>query len=52
MGLMGENEAGVSRKHLMEGTKASLKRLQLDYVDVIYAHRYDNLTPMLEIVQK
>jgi len=47
----GVNEFGTSRKHLMEGTKASLKRLQLDYVDVIYAHRYDPLTPILEVVR-
>jgi len=47
----GVNELGLSRKHLIEGMKDCLKRLQLDYVDIIYAHRYDGLTPMLEIVQ-
>jgi len=47
----GVNELGLSRKHLMEGMKDALKRLQLEYVDIIYAHRYDALTPMLEIVQ-
>jgi len=46
-----KNEVGLSRKHLMEGIKGSLQRLQLDYVDVIYAHRYDALTPMEEIVR-
>ncbi len=35
----------------MEGIDASLKRMQLGYVDVLYAHRYDNLTPMEEIVR-
>jgi len=47
----GKNELGVSRKHLMEAMKDILIRLQLEYVDVVYAHRYDALTPMLEIVQ-
>jgi len=35
----------------MEAMKDILIRLQLEYVDVVYAHRYDALTPMLEIVQ-
>ncbi|KAJ3093868.1 hypothetical protein HDU97_008895 [Phlyctochytrium planicorne] len=47
----GENEKGLSRKHIIEGTKASLERLQLDYVDLIFAHRPDALTPMEEIVR-
>jgi len=47
----GVNEKGLSRKHLMEGIDESLQRLQLDYVDVVLAHRYDPLTPMLEIVR-
>ncbi|KAJ3018515.1 hypothetical protein HKX48_002836 [Thoreauomyces humboldtii] len=47
----GPNDKGLSRKHIIEGTKASLARLQLDYVDLIYAHRPDNLTPMEEIVR-
>jgi len=37
----GPNGIGLSRKHIIEGTKASLERLQLDYVDVIYCHRAD-----------
>ena len=41
----GRNQQGLSRKHLIEGMDASLKRLQLDYVDVIYCHRPDSLTP-------
>lgn len=35
----------------MEGTRASLERLQLEYVDIIYAHRPDRLTPMEETVR-
>lgn len=37
----GPNDGGLSRKHIIEGTKESLERLQLDYVDVIFAHRPD-----------
>ena len=42
------NGKGTSRKHLIEGLQASLKRLQLDYVDVVFAHRYDSDTPLEE----
>lgn len=45
------NSYALSRKHIIEGTKASLKRLQLDYVDVIFAHRYDFDTPLEEVVR-
>eukprot|EP01083_Nonionella_stella_P067703 179266_1 len=50
-GKYGPNDLGLSRKHLMEGIKESLERLQLEYVDVLYAHRYDHRTPMEEIVR-
>lgn len=43
------NGMGLSRKHIIEGTKGSLKRLQMDYVDVIFAHRYDDFTPLEEV---
>lgn len=42
------NRTGTSRKHIIEGLQASLKRLQLDYVDVVLAHRYDHETPIEE----
>jgi voltage-dependent potassium channel beta subunit len=45
------NAKGLSRKHIIEGTKASLKRLQADYVDVIFAHRPDPATPIEETVR-
>ncbi|KAM0789274.1 hypothetical protein ACM66B_000115 [Microbotryomycetes sp. NB124-2] len=45
------NQNGLSRKHLVEGMKASLERLQLDHVDVVFAHRHDAATPMEEIVR-
>jgi len=45
------NNGGLSRKHLIEGTDMALKRLQLDYVDLIYAHRPDRNTPIEETVR-
>ena len=34
-------QRGLSRKHVIEGVKNSLKRLQTDYADVIFCHRPD-----------
>ncbi|CAI7659043.1 unnamed protein product [Penicillium bialowiezense] len=45
------NNNGLSRKHIIEGMSLSLKRLDLPYVDVVYAHRPDRDTPMEEIVR-
>lgn len=45
------NNHGLSRKHIIEGLEASLARLDLKYVDIIYAHRPDRLTPMEETVR-
>ncbi|KKA28744.1 hypothetical protein TD95_003290, partial [Thielaviopsis punctulata] len=45
------NQKGLSRKHIIEATNASLKRLQLDYVDLIFAHRPDRNTPIEETVR-
>ena len=42
------NDSFLSRKHIIEGIRNSLKRLQLDYVDVIFCHRYDRYTPLEE----
>ncbi|KAF9179482.1 hypothetical protein BGZ51_006901 [Haplosporangium sp. Z 767] len=50
-GGKGPNDRGLSRKHIIEGTNASLERLQLDYVDLLYAHRPDPDTPMEEVVR-
>jgi len=44
------NQKGLSRKHLLEGTWNSLKRLQLNYVDILFAHRPDPEVPMEEVV--
>lgn len=45
------NTRGLSRKHIVEGLKSSLARLQTPYVDIVFAHRPDPATPMLEIVE-
>ncbi|CAD7931316.1 unnamed protein product [Amoebophrya sp. A25] len=47
----GVNNKGLSRKHLIEGMRGSLQRLQLDYVDLVYAHRFDPTTPLEETVR-
>nr|WP_243664858.1 aldo/keto reductase [Rhodothermus marinus] len=49
-GGKGPNDVGLSRKHIIEGTKAALERLQLDYVDLIFCHRPDPETPIEETV--
>eukprot|EP00494_Astrolonche_serrata_P029925 UN30192 len=45
------NEKGLSRKHILEGMDASLKRLKLDYVDIVFCHRPDPLGNMEETVR-
>ncbi|KAE8881204.1 putative voltage-gated potassium channel subunit beta [Phytophthora fragariae] len=47
----GPNDQGNSRKHIVEGVKASLKRLDLEYVDVIFSHRPEPFTPIEETVR-
>ncbi|MFZ1729140.1 MAG: aldo/keto reductase [Bacteroidota bacterium] len=49
-GGSGPNDTGLSRKHIIEGTNAALKRLQTDYVDLIFCHRPDIYTPVEETV--
>ncbi|XP_030220235.1 voltage-gated potassium channel subunit beta-1 isoform X2 [Gadus morhua] len=46
-----ETERGLNRKHIIEGLRGSLQRMQLDYVDVVFANRPDTNTPMEEIVR-
>ncbi|KAF9072955.1 NADP-dependent oxidoreductase domain-containing protein [Rhodocollybia butyracea] len=45
------NAGGLSRKHIIEGVQESLARLQLDYVDIVFAHRSDPNVPMEEVVR-
>jgi aryl-alcohol dehydrogenase-like predicted oxidoreductase len=44
----GPNDRGLSRKHVRDSIDASLRRLQVDYVDLYQAHRYDHETPLEE----
>jgi len=44
----GENDRGLSRKHIMSGIDASLRRLNVDYVDLYQIHRFDGRTPVEE----
>ena len=44
----GQNDSGLSRKHVLEGIDESLRRLNMDYVDLYQAHRYDHSTPLEE----
>lgn len=39
-------ERGISRKHIIESVKASLERLQIDYIDIILVHKNDAMCPM------
>jgi len=47
-GGSGPNDTGLSRKHIIEGTKKCLRRLNMDYVDILYCHRPDYFTPIEE----
>ncbi len=47
----GKNDTGLSRKHILEGIDGSLRRLQMDHVDLYQAHRYDTFTPLEETMQ-
>lgn len=45
------NSTGLSRYHIFNSVEASLKRLQLDYVDILYVHGVDPLTSLEETVR-
>ncbi|KAF7294863.1 Aldo-ket-red domain-containing protein [Mycena indigotica] len=45
------NQHGLSRKHIFDSVKASLERLQLDYIDLLQCHRFDYDTPIEETMQ-
>jgi aryl-alcohol dehydrogenase-like predicted oxidoreductase len=47
----GENDRGLSRKHIMAGIDASLRRLGTDYVDLYQIHRFDYRTPIEETME-
>jgi len=45
------NQHGLSRKHIFDSVDLSLKRLDLDYIDVLQCHRFDSDTPIAETMQ-
>jgi 1-deoxyxylulose-5-phosphate synthase len=47
----GENDRGLSRKHILAGIDASLRRLNTEYVDLYQIHRWDYHTPIEETMQ-
>ena len=47
----GANSRGLSRSHITDGVKASLKRLQLDHIDLYQVHGFDPATPIEETLR-
>ncbi|MDQ1250436.1 MAG: hypothetical protein QG597_4815 [Actinomycetota bacterium] len=47
----GVNDRGLSRKHIMEACHGSLRRLEVDHIDLYQAHRYDHETPLEETLR-
>ena len=47
----GPNDLGLSRKHIFEACRNSLRRLQMDYLDLFFCHRPDPDTPIEETVR-
>ena len=47
----GPNDSGMSRVHIMNAVEDSLRRLQMDYVDIFYIHHVDVQTPLEELLR-
>jgi len=45
------NASGNHRKNMIQSTEASLKRLGTDYIDLLYLHAWDDVTPIDEILR-
>ncbi|MBN1488142.1 MAG: aldo/keto reductase [Anaerolineae bacterium] len=45
------NARGGTRRHIMQAVEASLKRLQTDYIDLYFIHRFDEMTPLEETLR-
>jgi aryl-alcohol dehydrogenase-like predicted oxidoreductase len=45
------NDVGLSRRHILAGCEASLRRLNTEYIDLLYAHLWDPLTPIEETLR-
>ncbi|MFX0151268.1 MAG: aldo/keto reductase family protein [Candidatus Hodarchaeota archaeon] len=45
------NDRGLSRKHIMESIDRTLDRLQTDYLDIYFCHRFDRFTPLEETIR-
>jgi aryl-alcohol dehydrogenase-like predicted oxidoreductase len=50
-GTKSVNSRGLSRSHIMEAVKASLRRLQLDHIDLYQVHGFDPATPIDETLR-
>lgn len=49
--MPGPNGKGLSRKHIMEACEASLRRMNTEYFDLYFCHRFDPETPIEEVVR-
>jgi aryl-alcohol dehydrogenase-like predicted oxidoreductase len=47
----GPNDAGLSRHHVIEGCEASLRRLDIDHIDLYQVHEWDGQTPIEETLE-
>ena len=47
----GPNQRGLSRSHILDAVKASLRRLQLDHIDLYQVHGFDAATPIDETLR-
>lgn len=51
IGAKGPNDRGLSRRHVVQGCEASLKRLGAEWIDILYLHKEDHATPLDETLR-